>query len=64
MAWICGSAALNAIEQGNPSEAAWAMAASERFRALAIFKAQFEDAVFAGHSARRVVDLLRTWEAR
>ena len=55
--------ALTAIEQGNASEAAWAMAAAERYRALAIFKANFEEAVFMGHSARRLVELLHTWDA-
>ena len=63
MASSFGFAALHAIEQNIPAEAAWAMAASERFRALAIFKAQFEDAVYMGNSARRVVNLLHTWDA-
>jgi hypothetical protein len=54
---------LTAIEQGNASEAAWAMAAAERFRALAIFKTNFEETVFMGHSAGRLVELLQTWDA-
>jgi Domain of unknown function (DUF4263) len=58
-----GSIALNAIEEGNASEAAWAMATAERFRALAIFKSAFEEAVFIGQSARRLIDLIRTWDS-
>jgi hypothetical protein len=60
MAAFFGSIALKAVEEGNASEAAWAMATAERFRALAIFKSNFEEAVFAGQSARRLVDVLRT----
>jgi hypothetical protein len=58
-----GSIALNAIEEGNASEAAWAMATAERFRALALFKSNFEEAVFMGHSARRLIDFMRTWDS-
>jgi hypothetical protein len=58
-----GAVALNAIEEGKASEAAWAMATAERFRALAIFKSNFEEAVFVGHSARRLVDLIRIWDS-
>ena len=57
------SMAVTAIEQGNAAEAAWATASAERFRALAIFKANFEEAVFMGHSARRLVELLQIWDA-
>lgn len=54
--------AQTAIEVDNASEAAWAMAAAERYRALAIFKTNFEEAVFMGHSARRLVELIQTWD--
>jgi hypothetical protein len=57
------SIALNAIKEGKADEAAWAMASAERFRALAIFKTHFEEVVFMGHSARKLVDLLVTWDA-
>ena len=63
MAAGCGSIALNAIEGGRASEAAWAMATAERFRALAIFKSNFEAAVFMGHSARPIIELLAIWDA-
>lgn len=55
--------ALMAIEEGNASDAAWATASAERFRALAIFKSNFEEVVFMGHSSRRLVELIRTWDA-
>lgn len=63
MAAALGSYALKAIEENKASEAAWAMAASERFRALALFKANFEEAVFTGQSARRLIELIRVWDA-
>jgi hypothetical protein len=52
-----------AIEEGNASDAAWAMGVAERFRALTIFKLNFEEVVLMGHSARRLVELLSTWDA-
>lgn len=63
MASVFGSIALNAIEAGNASEAAWAMATAERFRSLAIFKSNFEEVVFMGQSASRLVELLRIWDS-
>jgi len=63
MAAYCGSIALKAIEEANASEAAWAMATAERFRALAIFKSNFEEAVFTGQSARRLIELIGIWDA-
>ena len=57
------SIALAAIEKGDASEAAWATASAERFRALAVFKSYFEEAVFMGHSARRLAELMQIWDA-
>jgi len=57
------SIALRAIEDGNASEAAWAMATAERLRAIAIFKSNFEETVFMGHSARPLIDFMRIWDA-
>jgi hypothetical protein len=63
MAAGLGSIALRAIEEGKASEAAWAMATAERFRALAIFKSYFEEAVFIGQAARRLIELIQIWDA-
>jgi len=41
--------------------ALWA-ACAERYRALALFKTHFEEVVFMGHSASRLVQLLRVWD--
>jgi hypothetical protein len=57
-----GSGVALTIDEGNASEAAWASASAERFRALAIFKSYFEEAVFAGHSAKRLVEFMQTWD--
>ena len=55
--------AITSIEEGRAAEAAWATAVAERFRALAVFKSNFEEAVFMGHSARKLVELVRIWDA-
>jgi Domain of unknown function (DUF4263) len=54
--------AQRSIKEGNANDTGWAMAVSERFRSLAIFKTHFEEAVFVGQSARRLVNLLSLWE--
>jgi hypothetical protein len=51
------------IEENNANDAAWAMSVSERFRSLAVFKTHFAEAVFTGQSARRLIHLLRIWDA-
>lgn len=66
--WATQSAMLyafarDAIERGNAAEAAWAVASGERFRALALFRQHFEEVVFMGHSAKRLIDLLNIWDA-
>ena len=63
MAAGLASAARSAINEGNASDAAWAMASSERFRALAVFKSEFSETVFMAQSARRLVDFLGMWDA-
>jgi hypothetical protein len=62
MAALFGSFAADAIREGDASGAAWAATASERFRSLAVFKADFADVVFMGHSAKRLVDLIKVWD--
>ena len=57
------SIAANAIRDGEASLAAWAMTVAERFRALAVFKLHFHEVVYMGHSAGRLVGLLREWDA-
>jgi Domain of unknown function (DUF4263) len=66
--WGYLAAAFSAITQrsirdGNANDAAWAMAVSERFRSLAIFKTHFAEAVFVAQSARRLTNLLMIWDA-
>jgi hypothetical protein len=53
----------DAIATGDASLAAWAMACAERYRALWLFKQNFEDVVFMGHSAKRLTNLLTLWDA-
>ncbi len=57
------AAALAAIKEGDASTAAWAMACSQRFQSLTIFRVHFEEVVFMGQSARRIIDLLSLWDS-
>lgn len=52
-----------AIERGQISEAVWAAMFSERARAMLIFKEHLEEVVWMGGSAKRLIDLLQTWDA-
>ena len=54
--------AQRSIKESNANDTGWAMAVSERFRSLAIFKTHFADAVFVGQSARRLLNLLKIWD--
>ena len=56
------SLGLDAIKKNDAVEAAWATAAAERFRTLALFREHFEEVVYMGHSARRLIELLRLWD--
>jgi hypothetical protein len=53
----------NAIQENNAQKAAWAMACSERCRSMLIFKQDLEEVVWMGHSARRIVDILKEWDS-
>jgi hypothetical protein len=63
MAAASCSAAADAIRIGDAMSAAWDMAVAERFRALALFKEHFHEVVIMGNSARRLIDLIREWDA-
>lgn len=55
--------AKDAIGKNDADSAAWAAAVSERFRSLWIFKQNFEEAVWMGQSAKRLIDALSLWKA-
>lgn len=63
MIMALAGAAQSAIEKGDANEAAWATSGLERFRAVAAFKSAFAEAVFAGQSVRRLVNLLALWDS-
>lgn len=52
-----------AMETGNVQQAVWAMGCVERCRSMLLFKEHLEEVVWMGQSAKRVVDILRTWDA-
>jgi Domain of unknown function (DUF4263) len=51
-----------AMETGNVQQAVWAMGCVERCRSMLLFKEHLEEVVWMGQSAKRVVDILRTWD--
>jgi len=55
--------ARDAVDEDNAKKAAWAMRAAERCRAMFIFKENLEEVVWMGHSARRIVDVIRKWHS-
>lgn len=57
------SIAESSIRDQDAKSAAWAIACAERCRAMVVFKENFEDVVFMGHSAKRVVDAIKIWDA-
>lgn len=55
--------AKNAIEEQDARKAAWAARALERCRSMCVFKSHLEEVVWMGHSARRLVEVLKKWYA-
>jgi hypothetical protein len=51
-----------AMETGNVQQAVWATGCVERCRSMLLFKEHLEEVVWMGQSAKRVVDILRTWD--
>ena len=51
-----------AMEANDVQQAMWAMGCAERCRSMLLFKEHLEEVVWMGQSARRVVDILRTWD--
>jgi len=52
-----------AIQARNAAQSAWATACAERCRAMMLFKQSFEQVVWMGHSVKRIIDILKVWEA-
>lgn len=52
----------DAIDKGDVLQAVWAMGCVERSRSMLLFKEHLEEVVWMGQSAKRVVDILRTWD--
>lgn len=55
--------AKDAIEEQDARKAAWAARALERCRSMCVFKTHLEEVVWMGHSASRLVEVLRKWYA-
>jgi hypothetical protein len=51
----------DAIAENDIEKAVWAMAWAERCRSMLVFKEHLEAVVWMGHSARRLINVLRTW---
>ena len=52
----------DAMDTGDVQQAVWAMGCVERCRSMLLFKEHLEEVVWMGQSAKRVVDILRTWD--
>lgn len=55
--------ARSARESGDATKASWASACAERCHAMLTFKQHLEEVVWMGQSARRIIDVLRVWDA-
>lgn len=55
--------AKDAIEEQDTQKAAWAARALERCRSMCVFKTHLEEVVWMGHSAGRLVEVLKKWYA-
>lgn len=60
---VMANLAEEAIAESDAGKAAWAMAMSERLRALTIYMDHYAAVVEMGHSARRLIDLIKLWDA-
>jgi hypothetical protein len=52
----------DAVNENDAATAVWAMACAERCRSMLVFKEHLEEVVFMGQSAKRIIDILRTWD--
>ncbi len=52
----------DATEKNDVNQAVWAMGCVERCRSMLLFKEHLEEVVWMGQSAKRIVDILRTWD--
>lgn len=52
----------DAIEANDIQQAVWAMGCVERCRSMLLFKEHLEEVVWMGQSAKRIIDILHTWD--
>lgn len=52
----------DALSKNDIEQAIWAMACAERCRSMFVFKQHLEEVVIMGHSAKRIIDILRIWD--
>ena len=55
--------AREARNNNDSEQASWATACAERCHAMVVYKENLEEVVWMGHSARRIVEVLKTWDA-
>lgn len=56
--------AREARSMGDAAKASWASACAERCHAMVVYREHLHEVVWMGHSARRIIEVLRTWDAR
>jgi hypothetical protein len=60
---VFNSIAKGALDENNARKAAWAIGNAERCRSMLVFKDNFEEVVWMGNSARRIIDVINTWHS-
>lgn len=53
-----------AKSRGDHIKETWTIACAERCRSMMIFKEALEEVVWMGHSAKRILDILKVWDAQ
>lgn len=53
----------DAIAENDAEKAAWAMRIAERCRAMCVFKDSLEEVVWMGHSAGRIIEVIKKWHS-
>lgn len=53
----------DARARGDVNIASWATACAERCRSMLIYKEHLEEVIWMGHSAKRIIDVLKIWDA-
>ncbi len=60
---VFNSIAVKALKKKDAKKAAWATGCAERCSSMVAFKENYEEVVWMGQSAKRIVNVIRTWDS-